>query len=78
MNVTGSGQRSFIAVQMAQKRRAAPSFASAAFTDVATAESWGNIQQQQPKAVEDEVLPAKGPARSPGELLEVKISIIEL
>lgn len=56
---------------MAQKKRAAPKFASAAFTDVATAETWGNITQQ-PKAAEDEVLPAKGPARSPAEFLEVR------
>ena len=56
---------------MAQKRRAAPKFASAAFTDVATPETWGNIQQQ-PKAAEDDVLPAKGPARSPAEFLEVE------
>ena len=55
---------------MAQKRRAAPKFASAAFTDVATSEGWGKIEQQA-KAVEEEVLPAKGPARSPAEFLEV-------
>lgn len=58
--------------QLAMSRRAAPRFASAAFVDGATPDIWGRIPKLAEKdTAEEEVLPAKGPARSPAGLSEV-------
>ena len=62
-----------LCLQLAQKRRAAPKFASAAFVDAALPGAWAGSQLV--RAAEDAVLPGKGPARSPAELLEVPSSL---
>lgn len=55
-------------LQLAQKRRGAPKFASAAFSDNATLEAWSRIPQVKP--AEEETLPTKGPVRTPADLPE--------
>jgi hypothetical protein len=69
-------------LQMAQRRRAAPKFAEAAFADGGTSAAWAKIPQTPRKGVaeslrsEDEVLPAKGPPRTTSAVAEVERSTV--
>jgi len=66
---------------MAQQRRAAPKLAKAGFAEEATSDAWAKIPRTPQKKStanlggEEEVLPAKGPARTTTAFSEVRPSL---
>ena len=51
-------------MQIAQLRRMAPKFAKAALADEPLPQAWANLPPAEGKPTPEEVLPAKGPART--------------